>query len=343
MTRTTSTLEMFFKYPSIDNPKQFKYDIKKLLGVEKMPTVQLQGTVKVHGTNAGVTVARDGDVYCQSRTRMLSIQSDNAGFCAFAEENPYFTTAAQSILNSYTEHDYATFYGEWCGGNIQTGVGVSGMEKVFILFNVALRQDPTSPPLYIPSEYWTSDHSNNVYDINEFTTYNYSLDMSSQESWDALETLTLEVEENCPVAAVLNPDSSCKIGEGIVWTGEHKGTFVKFKAKGTKHQRGGGKPRKVSIGGGFTEVQVAAAKEFMEVAITTDRLLQGIEYMKGENLEITPKNTGQFLKWFANDVLKETTAELAQLSKLDVTWKQLCKQVNREALNFYQAYEEDTV
>jgi len=330
---------MFYKYPSIDNLKSVKCDIEKLVGVGVMPTINLKGTVKIHGTNAGVTLERDGAMHVQSRNRVLSIQSDNAGFCVFCEPNEYFPSIANTLFNQYSHFNYITIYGEWCGGNIQAGVGISGMEKVFVIFSVAGREEEDEPPTYIPVEDAGFSHENNIYNISEFKTYSYCLDLACQNSIDDLHDITLAVEENCPVAAILNPKSTNTVGEGVVWTGEWNGHFIRFKDKGVRHRRGGSaKPRKVNVGGGYTHEQVAAAQKFCEQVVTEDRLLQGIEYMNEMQLDITPQNTGQYLKWVCNDIIKESVVELAELSKADLTWKQLSKQITRDVRDFYMNY-----
>lgn len=42
-------------------------------------------TEKIDGTNAAIIVTEDGDLYCQSRTRVISLEQDNFGFAAWVE------------------------------------------------------------------------------------------------------------------------------------------------------------------------------------------------------------------------------------------------------------------
>ena len=60
------------------------YDHSKMLPVQKWT-----GTVKQHGTNAGVTINKDGEIWAQSRSNIITIQSDNAGFAFFVESKKY--------------------------------------------------------------------------------------------------------------------------------------------------------------------------------------------------------------------------------------------------------------
>ena len=45
--------------------------------------------------------------------------------------------------------------------------------------------------------------------------------------------------------------------------------------------------------------------QFVDSVVTENRLEQGITYFKENNIEIDSKNTGEFLRWVINDVLKE--------------------------------------
>ena len=38
-----------------------------------VPTLTFEGTVKLHGTNAGVTINRDGEIWAQSRENVISV------------------------------------------------------------------------------------------------------------------------------------------------------------------------------------------------------------------------------------------------------------------------------
>jgi len=60
---------------------------------------------KIDGTNSSVWL-NDGEVECGSRKRKLSAGSDNAGFFAFASEDP-------KIKEYLTKHPNHRLYGEW--------------------------------------------------------------------------------------------------------------------------------------------------------------------------------------------------------------------------------------
>lgn len=81
-------------------------------------------TEKLDGTNAAVVITEDGRVFAQSRTRVLTPQSDNFGFRGWVDANAEALKYALGV---------GTHFGEWWGKGIQRGYGVEG--KTFSLFN----------------------------------------------------------------------------------------------------------------------------------------------------------------------------------------------------------------
>jgi hypothetical protein len=129
-----------------------------------------------------------------------------------------------------------------------------------------------------------------------------------------LQELTLQVEEDCPVARhLLGKDFEGKlIGEGIVWSAEYKGNTFRFKVKGEKHSSS-----KVKTLAAVDVEKVANIAQFVDTVLTESRLSQGLEQV-GERI---PENTGAFLKWVIGDVMKEEadTLQASGLSTKDFT------------------------
>jgi hypothetical protein len=80
-------------------------------------------TEKIDGTNACVVVTEDGRVGAQSRTRIVTPESDNYGFARWVAENE------EELKKLGRGHHY----GEWAGPGIQRGY--NGDRKRFFLFN----------------------------------------------------------------------------------------------------------------------------------------------------------------------------------------------------------------
>jgi hypothetical protein len=83
-------------------------------------------TEKLDGTNAAIIVTDEGEVFCQSRTKIITVNSDNKGFANWVERNK--AELAQQL-------GPGKHFGEWWGSGIQRGYGLN--EKRFSLFNVS--------------------------------------------------------------------------------------------------------------------------------------------------------------------------------------------------------------
>lgn len=81
---------------------------------------------KIDGTNAAVVVTGEGDVYAQSRTRIITPDADNMGFARWVEENKDALREQLGI---------GRHFGEWWGSGIQRRYGLD--HKRFSLFNLS--------------------------------------------------------------------------------------------------------------------------------------------------------------------------------------------------------------
>lgn len=272
------------KFPSIE---QFRNIVKDVNFKHKddvvKPTIRFHGTVKLHGTNAAIVKYKDGRIEFQSRERVLTLQQDNSQFMlTMLNKNLDF------LFEDIEFVEYIAVYGEWCGKGIQKGVAISELDKSFFIFATSIDHK------------WTnilrSDHSQRIYHINNFPTFEIEIDFNYPElSQNKLQELTLEVEKECPVGKRFGVSG---IGEGIVWTSEDR-KYV-FKVKGEKHS-----VSKVKILASADVEMVNNIKEFIENTVTENRLLQGIEKLKEMGLEVSQKSTGEFLRWVVNDIVKE--------------------------------------
>ena len=81
-------------------------------------------TEKIDGTNACIAFDHDGNMFCQSRKRIITSGDDNFGFAGWAENNQ---TALFEMLGE------GRHFGEWWGRGIQRTYGLA--ERRFSLFN----------------------------------------------------------------------------------------------------------------------------------------------------------------------------------------------------------------
>jgi len=300
-----------------------------------LPTIRFQGTVKSHGTNAGVRYDVDSDkITFQSRERELTIESDNAGFCLWGNMPPVkecFVNTFDYLLNDsgidFTDAlvESIVIFGEWCASNIQKGVAITGLPKMYLLFEVQYhltdgtiyRYTPRELDLVCMDEYIMQEfHDLNIYDISDFGIYEIDIDFNHPElSQNKLVELTESVEHECPIGKhfgrVLGQDNTT--GEGIVWRGivDDHTKLYQMKVKGEKHANS-----KVKTIAPVDTEKFAKVSEFVENFVTEARLNQGIAYLKEMNLDVSPKSMGAFIKWINSDIFKECSDSIIE-SQLD--------------------------
>lgn len=169
---------------------------------KRLPILTFTGTVKLHGTNAGVTLTKDGDMYPQSRENVISIEKDNAGFAFFVESNKEVFKGLFKTLD-IRDADYITIFGEWAGGNIQKGVAINGLPKMFVIFAVKLSYNDEEKVNYFLKDDETKHLKNPdtlIFNVLDFEKYSIDIDFENpQLAQNKLIELTMAVEAECPV------------------------------------------------------------------------------------------------------------------------------------------------
>jgi len=311
------------------------------------PIVTYYAKVKLHGTNAGIQVLKDGTVRAQGRNHVLTLKDDNLGFASWVTEN-------QDYFKALAGPQDMVIYGEWCGRGIQKGVAIAQIDrKVLAVFAIQFglgrasrsrllvdsscirRLLPEHPDLFVLP--W-HDTTGKVLNWND----KGALEVRAAE----ISMEVLKVEEADPwVSEVFGVDGT---GEGLVLypvsifrdddyvsqdLADHIGPLIDrdrfseliFKAKGDKHKVVKQKrPAQVD-----PEVAKNAA-DFVELFLTDARLDQGVTEACGG--EFDPKRTGDFLKWIGQDVKKESAVELEAAG---LEWKQVSKLVTDRARQWY--------
>lgn len=332
------------KYPSIDQFRSIVKHVRDMCNYHTIPApvLKFRGTVKLHGTNSSV-VQESGVLWAQSRERIITPESDNAGFAQYVHTRTAMWELAFGNIRQLAglgTDETLTIYGEWCGGNIQKGVGISGLPKMFVIFGIRHGTGETTRYLgkNIQDELFSAMgeafSSQNVYSIFEFPTWEMDIDFTNPElSQNKLVELTIEVETECPVAKHFGVDNG--VGEGIVWscvdTDERfyqRGLL--FKVKGEKHSAS-----KVKVLAEVDVEKVNSINEFATKVVTENRLMQ----MKGKVVEMgldadDVKNIGTFLKFLGSDVIKE---ELDTIEASGLVAKEVMGKVNRVGKDWYIA------
>jgi alpha-acetolactate decarboxylase len=79
-----------------------------------------------------------------------------------------------------------------------------------------------------------------------------------------------------------------------------------------------------------------SVNEFVDYSVTENRLNQAIEQVfTSNNLRTDIKNTGDFIKWIMNDVLKEETDTLV---KNNLIWKDVQGVIAKKASRWFKEY-----
>lgn len=321
------------KFPSIE---QFRHVVKhvtensKFEGLDEnnnpifnplkeCPTLEFKGTVKLHGTNAGISYNNEEGMWYQSRENIITPQKDNAGFAFWADSKKDIFKEIIDSLNIDLDNNTVTIFFEWIGKGIQKGVAVSELQKAAVVIGCKIT------PNNEDDNAWWIDHSNirnnehRIFNILDFKTFSVIINFNDPLlSQNEIVNLTIEVEDECPFGKHFGVSG---IGEGIVFSYTYpNGTVIRFKSKGEKHQKS-----KVITLKNVDEDKIKAINNFCEGILPQWRLDQGIEnvfdVLNGGSIDIS--KTGNYIKWIMDDILKEESDLLVEhnLSPKDISKK----------------------
>lgn len=306
--------------------KNIKKDVKKI-----------KGTVKLHGTNAGISYNTVDGIYAQSKNESFKLEEldSHMGFTFFVKKNEsIFQSFFDKICEKHnidTNIFTITIYGEWCGIGIQKNVAISKMEKSFFIFGIKI----SNPNDENVKSYWIdySDYRNNdnrIYNIDDFETFEVEVDFNvPQLSQNKFVELTEYVENQCPVGKAFGIEG---IGEGIVWSFEHKGHTHRFKTKGDKHSVS--KVKKVAS---VDVEKINSIIEFVDYAVTKNRFEQGLQEVYGHNMnDLDITKIGDLLRWVIKDIMEE---EMDTMVKNNLEPKDVNKYIsNKTREMFFEKY-----
>ncbi len=298
-------------FKGIDNNNEPIYE------ESKKPIINFTGTVKLHGTNAGICYY-PGEMLAQKRGSLLGNDNVNAHmeFNAFVQytEKDNFQKLMSELHKQYcTLDEQITLYGEWAGKGIQKSVGISTLNKAFYIFDCKVYNFKTEESKWINIEH-IRPSIDNVYNIHQFETYKLDIDFNEPGMFqNRLIEYTNKVEQSCPVTKQLKSEG---IGEGVVWTGYWNKQKYIFKVKGEKHST-----TKVKKLASIDPEVVKSMHDFVDFACTQNRIEQGIKEVDAKEKKDMPS----LLKWVANDIMTE---ESDTLKANNLEWKQVAGECN---------------
>ena len=255
------------------------------------PKLKFRGTVKSHGTNAGIVKYVDKYEF-QSRENELTLKDDNSGFMREMSQKKY-----QKLFDGIEFNTSCAIFGEWCGMGIQKSVAISQLPNMFIIF--AVKIDDVYQDMNNYRHLKIEDEL--IYNVLQFPTFEIEIDFNTPELiQNKLVELTNDVEKQCPIGNYFGVDG---IGEGIVYEYVNGEERYIFKVKGELHA-GKSKVKTLST---VDNVKMMKIKEIADKVTPTWRLAQMVE--KSCNLmnggELNRSKLGEYIRLVINDVIKE--------------------------------------
>lgn len=303
--------------------------------------VTFTGSIKLHGANCGVVWTPDGNLQAQSRETLLNLPSDDyKGFAAFvADHREQILGLIQHVRFQINgEVTKVALYGEWVGAGVvkrNKGSAVSKFEdKHWALFAATafIGADPeahnvSAALVDIPLE-------GRIGCVTQAGDWTFTVDFNDPESIKAGEAEAIRITESitaqCPYGKLYGLEGA---GEGIVWmpTGEFHGREdLMWKCKSEAHQvinEGKLKKERPPVD---ADVQ-ARVVAFVDAAVTTNRLEQGLDALEAAGHEVSKRSTGHYIKWVGADVERECALELTEAA---LTWDQVNGAVTTRAREF---------
>lgn len=285
-------------------------------GSRPKPVLTFKGTIKLHGTNFGVSYNELEGMWAQSRENIITPQSDNAGSAFFVESNKEaFMRLFNDVIQATgvnPQENTISIYGEWAGKGIQKGIAISNIDKSMFIFGVKITPHPKdendkATAYWVDSSYLRSPE-NRIYNIEDYPTFSIDIDFNNpQLSQNKIIEMTIEVEDECPVGKAFG---HIGIGEGIVFSHmTSNGKVYRFKSKGEKHS----KASKVKTLKPVDDEKLNKIISIVNQVTPEWRLEQMLEktfdFMNGGQIDI--KRMGEFMKNLMADILKEETDVLA--------------------------------
>jgi len=294
-----------------------------------LPKLKYESTVKIHGTCSSVRIEGKGiyKVTPQSRNNELTAEKDNAGFAKLIIGLP--DEACEFLFKTFGTN--IVVHGEFFGKGIQDTVAVSQIEKSWAIFRIEkISEDEHREWINFRNVDLTSLNQYRIYSIYQFGVEDLVIDFEHPaEDINKINAMTLAVEECCPVGKFFGIEG---VGEGRVWScvedGWRNSKYV-FKVKGEKHSKS-----KVKKLANVDIEKMKSIEDFVAKHANEERLMQAYNWLKEQGKEVTEKETGEFIRWVFNDILKE---EKDELEGSGLTQKDLGGAVAKVAKNWYFA------
>ena len=288
--------------------------------------IELVGTVKLHGSHADIVVDSDDNIRLQSRNVLsVTAENDSYGYAAFMLplRNEILELKSQ-YLARYTKLNPGStidsqhpliIAGEWIGQGIQKRVAVNQLSRRFVIVSVSINNTWLLDEDYADIR----NEAAGIYNISRGGFYYQTLVLAplhikfkpQQEAcFAAMQDQTEKIDQLCPFSATFGISG---VGEGIVWKVQQPPYHAKpelwLKTKGRTHMEPPQQNSNPEKNAAMTGARSKAAT-FARGVVTARRLEQGFEYLMEMLLLPDRKNTGTYIQWVQNDVLREEKTEI---------------------------------
>lgn len=304
-------------------------NIKRKVASPDQYLIPYVGTVKIHGTNCRVVFNSEDEVVYQSKERVLSLEEDNYGFMAFMVEKdhkPLLEQVKQICEDRGIEFKFPVeIAGEFAGEGIQKDVAVSEIMPFFTIFRVAVgKENDHRKWLALDDILGIGLPEQRIYNILTFGKWELDIPFNMPETVQSeIAQITEGVEKECPVGKYFGVTG---VGEGVVWTPKDRHlahvSALWFKVQGQKHS-----VSKVKTLAAVDPVKLQSIKDFVEYAVTENRLQQGLQEI---GLDIA--SLGAFIAWVNRDINKEE-ADVLEANSLSM--KDVAKFTTNKARSWY--------
>ncbi len=301
------------------------------------PTISFVGTVKLHGTNAGIQYSQSEQTFrVQSRNESFPLSAEEGthyGFLGFVKNN--LAQVKELFDKTYELHQAhkdkdLVIYGEWAGKGIQKKVAVSKLNKTFFLFSARFF-DASSPEESTWINLDTSfPETSPIQNTKDFKTFSIDIDFGNPKAvQETLLRWTSEVETVCPISAALGEEG---VGEGIVFvetfTGEKTGDLLRFKSKGEKHAGKSKTKEKLKV----SPERLSLLQKVADQVTPTWRLAQMFNDVTSMGKDIDRKHLGPYLRKVNQDIIEEDN-DLIEAANL--TYKDISSEVSKIARDYF--------
>ncbi|MGJ7553357.1 RNA ligase family protein [Variovorax sp. RB3P1] len=350
------------EYPSIKHYREtFKQITRQRLQTNPHDPLVFRGTTKLHGTNFSYvfdTTDQSQNVF-QSRKNVLTDSDEFYGFkdIVYGNKGRYGIKHVldESIIRFFKDSELPSIFsvshfiifGEFIGGEIQRKIALEKLDKMFVIFDMALIIDGRLNFLswdslcdfskIVANKRENFFEEQAVKSITEFPTWEVSINTLSESDMlaaqDKLSKITKEVERECPFAKAHGVKGT---GEGVVWRvaqphleASNDGFGLRFKVKGDEHTNS-----KVRTLDPVESAKIDGLKSLEDIcaAICTEaRFNQGMQFLSENNIAESAKKS-TFMRWVVEDTIKE---EMDFITEKGLTADQIKPQLFKNALRFW--------